>query len=296
MEINSIKAFRRPYSNKADKIKLANKRAHDKDFKTFKFDLLLIKNYERLAGLSFESFSSVLDIGCGSGTVLVNIAAQMRNTVKVKLVGVDISIESLKYCKDNAEKAGISAYCVVADIENLPFKDDVFDLVIAKDVLHHAPDNRRIFQEAHMRLSKDGCFVFMEPTFLIDVVSEIACAVVWWFPRFVRLLFGKSHKQKMVKELGEHPHVLPLRCKTLESLAMETGFSVINRSFAGQFFARIAQDVLKPIELRLKFKWIDLLIVKIKNLSRFLDDWLAGKNGFLSTIRSQVVFALKKEH
>jgi len=45
----------------------------------------------------------------------------------------------------NAEKKGINAYFICTDIEKFPFKNDMFDLIIGKDILHHSPNNRRFF-------------------------------------------------------------------------------------------------------------------------------------------------------
>lgn len=69
--------------------------------------------------------ASVLDVGCGDGRVTDLVAA--RNT---RTVGCDLSPEALRH---------VRASCTVARIEQLPFRDAGFDLVLCSEVLEHLP-------------------------------------------------------------------------------------------------------------------------------------------------------------
>lgn len=80
----------------------------------------------------------VLEAGCGMGRF-----AEVVQSTGATYVGLDYS-----YAVDAAQKnvgrlPGV--HLVQADIFNLPFADEVFDLVISLGVLHHTPDPRRAF-------------------------------------------------------------------------------------------------------------------------------------------------------
>jgi|GEM_PF-5296185 len=46
-----------------------------------------------------------------------------------------------------------------ADVENLPFPDNYFDVIISKHVLHHIPNLDKTLNEAHRCLKKDGVLI-----------------------------------------------------------------------------------------------------------------------------------------
>jgi SAM-dependent methyltransferase len=80
----------------------------------------------------------VLDGGCGMGR-FAEIVHQHGGTY----IGVDFSY-AIDAAYDNAGHLP-NVHLVQADLFHLPFKDDVFDLVMSLGVLHHTPDPRRAF-------------------------------------------------------------------------------------------------------------------------------------------------------
>ena len=78
----------------------------------------------------------VLDAGCGPGTYGLVIAKQ-GNVV----VGIDISLESLKLAKERAKSKGLelSFMPILADLDKLPIQECIFDVCFIGWALHHFP-------------------------------------------------------------------------------------------------------------------------------------------------------------
>jgi SAM-dependent methyltransferase len=102
----------------------------------------------------------ILDIGCGSGRH-IGAACRFKNVIAI---GADISHVELVAAKNRLnlhERLGENGGGVwglsMADIKNLPFKDDFFDLVICSEVLEHIAEDKiaageiiRVLKTGHM--------------------------------------------------------------------------------------------------------------------------------------------------
>jgi ubiquinone/menaquinone biosynthesis C-methylase UbiE len=97
---------------------------------------------ERLISLAdLQSGNSVLDIGCGTGTLAIAATHHVGPTGTV--YGIDASPQMIARATRKAAKAGASAVFQVAVAENLPFADARFDVVLSTLMLHHLPRNTR---------------------------------------------------------------------------------------------------------------------------------------------------------
>lgn len=90
-----------------------------------------------------------LDVGCGSGADILNIAQYGSN-----MVGIDIS-DSILVTKENV-KGHKNISLVKASVYDLPFKDDSFDFAYSFGVLHHLPDPERGFTAIINKIKKGG--------------------------------------------------------------------------------------------------------------------------------------------
>ena len=128
----------------------------------------------------------VLEIGCGQG-YLLNI---LKKTKKWEFYGLDPSIEAIKTAKD----LGINACVGTAD--NLPFEDNLFDLIIFGHCLYlcDLTDLFKIAHETH-RVSKDESWI---------------CIIDFWSPELKRIPYKHqdgiySHKFDFSKIFKWHP-------------------------------------------------------------------------------------------
>jgi ubiquinone/menaquinone biosynthesis C-methylase UbiE len=92
-----------------------------------------------LAGL--EAGNTVLDVGCGTGTLAVAAARHVGPTGVV--CGIDASPPMITRARRKATKAGVNLDLRVGIAENLPFPDGRFDVVLSTLMLHHLPRQMR---------------------------------------------------------------------------------------------------------------------------------------------------------
>ena len=102
----------------------------------------------------FVEGKRVLDIGCSDGTISTILAGNKR-----EVYGVDIS----KKAVDAAIKKGIKAS--VCDVENddLPFKSDYFDCIVAGEIIEHIFDTDAFIDKCKRVLKKNGVLIITTP-------------------------------------------------------------------------------------------------------------------------------------
>lgn len=101
----------------------------------------------------------VLDAGCGDGVLSVMLAEK-----GAIVVGTDISEPNIDAAKKIAVAQGLNIDFRVADIENLPFENNEFDIVVSSHVLEHIPDFDKGLLEI-MRVTKSTAVIAI-PTVL----------------------------------------------------------------------------------------------------------------------------------
>ena len=109
----------------------------------------LISNYEIHEGMK------VLEVGCGTGSLWIghdDILDQLE-----KLILTDLSDGMLEKARMNLGERNNIDY-QIADIQELPFDDNCFDIVIANSMLYHVPDIEKGIREVRRVLKDDGVF------------------------------------------------------------------------------------------------------------------------------------------
>lgn len=100
----------------------------------------------------------MLDIGNGWGRWLV--AGANKGYIPI---GIDIRLEFCEAALRTLKDHNRSGYSVVADLKELPFKTDAFDLVWSFSVLQHTHKKRLLSCLSHIhRILKPGGFTYLE--------------------------------------------------------------------------------------------------------------------------------------
>ncbi|HEY0507729.1 MAG TPA: methyltransferase domain-containing protein [Blastococcus sp.] len=79
----------------------------------------------------------LLDVGCGPGTITVDLAARIAPG---RVVGLDVSADPLPEARAAAARSGVEVTFQVGDVYALEADDDSFDVVHAHQVLQHLTD------------------------------------------------------------------------------------------------------------------------------------------------------------
>jgi SAM-dependent methyltransferase len=117
--------------------------------------------------LSIKSGYHVLDIGCGSGRHTCAFA-KIRD---ISVIGADINfndaVETKKrlMLQEYLERKGAHWRTIVADINQLPFPNNYFDIVICSEILEHIPDHQAAAAEVTRVLKPGKHLVVSVPRF-----------------------------------------------------------------------------------------------------------------------------------
>ena len=110
---------------------------------------------------------NILEIGCGSGAVIGSLPNDCIATA------MDISIEMVKVVKQELNINGI-----VGDAETLPFKNGIFDTVIASEVIYYLNNPINMIKESYRVLKNGGVII-------ISIISQ-----KWMWMDNIRTILG----------------------------------------------------------------------------------------------------------
>lgn len=162
---------------------------------------------DRLLELAhLEPGESVLDVGCGTGTLA--IAAKRWVGAGGIVHGIDASPEMIARAKRKAAKAGVDVTFRTAIVEVLPFPGRQFDVVLSTLMLHHLPRSTReeCARELHRVLKPGG--------------------------RVLAVDFGApgSHRKGIISHLHRRGH---LTLEKVVALLTESGLTVVESGSVG---------------------------------------------------------------
>jgi ubiquinone/menaquinone biosynthesis C-methylase UbiE len=119
-------------------------------------EALVFLGLRRRLWSAIDGTRRVLEIGVGTGRNLAHYPKTSRS------VALDLSPEMLKRAARKATRDGRRVDFLLADTQHLPFKDGVFDIVMATLVFCSVPDPVRGLAEAGRAVRPQGQVVLLE--------------------------------------------------------------------------------------------------------------------------------------
>lgn len=147
---------------------------------------------------------SVLELGCGTGGFLA--AAGKRYD---RIIGIDIAFRWLVIARKRLEEQRLSVPLICACAENLPFREGVFDFILADSVLEHVSQQDDLFRECRRVICSEACLYIITPN-RISLTSEPHFRV-WgvgflprrWMDSYVRMVKGIPYRHiQLVSPFG----------------------------------------------------------------------------------------------
>jgi 2-polyprenyl-3-methyl-5-hydroxy-6-metoxy-1,4-benzoquinol methylase len=92
----------------------------------------------------------VLDAGCGNGRYIKSHFSKFNCK---EIIAVDLGRQVFEAKKQNNSD---NTHFIQTDLTNLPFKDEIFDVITSHGVLHHTPKPKKTFYLLSKHLKKNG--------------------------------------------------------------------------------------------------------------------------------------------
>jgi SAM-dependent methyltransferase len=251
----------------------------------------MLDEYRVYMGGELGRVGRYLDIGCGTGTAVVNLSLSEGIG---EAHGSDISIGMLRVCRKNAQGARTRIILTQSNAETLPYRDESFDFITCHAILHHVPHPEQVVREVHRLLKPGGRALMFEPT---RYGTELVFAVMrytWGVPYAIReRLRGKKPiwvvEEEYVDTLDSPVDVTTFYPKELRDIVGDIPFSETRVTTYGflsnftKFFAHAFRNI-RPIR-----KATDLLVKLLFRLDQGLLKRLVPE-----TLYFQAVIYVKK--
>ncbi|MEP6462035.1 MAG: class I SAM-dependent methyltransferase, partial [Frankiaceae bacterium] len=132
---------------------------YDVTLELFGFGATFKNGVARLADVGDQE--TVLDLGCGTGTLLRALTAQQPNAC---YTGLDPDLRALAAASRRLRAETGQVTLIHGYTQHLPMTDHSFDVVLSTLIFHHLPDGvkRQTIGEVHRVLRPDGRFLLVD--------------------------------------------------------------------------------------------------------------------------------------
>lgn len=111
----------------------------------------------------------VLDVGCGIGSLLLELSTQKT----ARVYGIDFVRERIIFLRKRVELNNVNnVKCICGDAIHLPFKNESFDLVVSSQFFEHVTDMDEALEE-QIRVLKRGGKLFIDQANFMSIRSLI---------------------------------------------------------------------------------------------------------------------------
>jgi len=222
---------------------------------------------------------SLLDVGCGPGTITVEFADRLAPG---RVVGLDASAEVISIAAQT-QRPGLEF--VVGDAYALPYDDATFDIVHAHQTLQHVADPVRMLREMR-RVAKPGGIV---------AARDVDYGGTFWHPASPGLDAWLDLYERVHRSNGGEPDA----GRRLKSWAMAAGFDDVlatasiwnfsdatDREWWGSMWeARVLQSAFAGDALAKSLASAE----QLEAISRAWREWADSETGWLAMPHGEII-------
>lgn len=154
-----------------------------------------------------EAGMRVLDVGCGPGTVTLDLAAIVLPGEVVGIEPVEGALVAAR--EEAARREDLVTRFELASVHDLPYEDDSFDVVHAHQVLQHLTDPVRALREMSRVCRPSGWIAFRDADY----------GAMAWYPETAALEDWRSLYRRVARGNGAQPDA----ARRLRGWAQEAG-------------------------------------------------------------------------
>ena len=230
-----------------------------------------------------SSGATVLDVGCGPGTITADLATLVT---PARVTALETTAAALGLARAEITRRGlVNVDFAVGDVHALEFADDSFDVVHAHQVLQHVTDPVAALREMR-RVTRPGGVV---------AVRDSDYAAFTWFPESPELTAWLDLYQRVARGNGGEPDA----GRRLLAWAHEAGFTDVTASsstwcfatpadrewWGGMWAERVLKSDLATTALRTGAATED----DLHRISAGWRAWAANPDGWLSLLHGELI-------
>lgn len=122
---------------------------------------------------------SILEIGCGTGTL--TLAAKRKAGASGKAFGIDIIPGMIKISQEKAAQANENIQFQIGSIDNIPFPENQFDVVMCSFMIFHMSENtrRKGIAEIYRVLKPGGRLLVLDLAMPTQLLSRLIAKILF---------------------------------------------------------------------------------------------------------------------
>ena len=224
----------------------------------------------------------LLDVGCGPGTITVDLATRVAPG---RVVGIDLSDEPLAEARGLAERTGVAATFEVGDVYALSEPDDSFDVVHAHQVLQHLADPVAALREMARVCRPGGVIAVRDVDYAALTLFPPDVALDRWLDLYYRVARRNEGEPDAGRMLLAWAHAAGLRDTTATTTSWCWGTPAEREWWGNSWAGRATSSAFAEQALAYGLS----SAAELETIAAAWLDWAAADDGWLGMMHGELL-------